>query len=317
MIGLNYELDSRFLDVGQIPSGFKPYQFDKIFARPFTLEELLLIHSSKSLDTLTHTCRAIDLVISVDVNELTDGDLAYLMAWLRLYSYPQAPTNAIWQCKYPTYFDAMGKYCGTHKTLKPVDIKRKGLIAKPCDKKNVYMAHGASQEIHLLDDDFELPEGLDFPRARTLLEAEDLDDKPELQKLFPALRCIADGKTLTDKYDLAKANWELFLRAQAFSKEYTHGVEEIVPIECLGCNTRDTIRRPINIKSYLYGQNDESIYDMQYNLMSAFHIDPDDKMPSKRFLYHHACFVKDMRERKEKAQVAKDNASKNRRRPGG
>lgn len=310
-VSVPYEYDSRFSDVLQLPSQFVPYDFDKIYARPFNIEELHLINSSKALDTLTHTLRAIDMVTSINISELTDGDLAYLMAWLRLYSYPKAPTNAIWQCKYPTYFDAMGKYYGTHLTVSPEEIKRKGLVAKACDKKNVYLAHGAKQEVVMLPEDHKLPAGVDFPRVKTLLEAEDLEDDNKMLKILPALRCIKEGETLEDKHKLAREDWDLFLRAQEFSKKHTHGVIEIVPIECLGCNTRDTIRRPINIKTFLYGQTEESIYDMQYNLMSAFNINPDDKMPSKRFLYHHACFVKDMRERKEKQQVEKENRKKN------
>ncbi len=311
----DYLHDGRFLDLGGIPSDFKPYSFDQIFARPLTVQELLLINSSKGLDTLLHTYRALDLVTSIDIAELTDGDLAYLMAWVRLYSYPKAPINAIWQCMHPVYFNARGQYCGTAKTLSSIEIKRKGLIAQPCRHKNVYISHGAAQSIHMLDRDLELPDGVDFPRAGTLLEAEEMeDDTPELKLLIPALRCIKEGTTIAEKHLIAKEDFALYQRAEDFSLKYTHGVSEIVPIKCMECNHPTRLDRPINLKSFMFGHNEESIYDMQYNLMSAFHINPDDTMPAKRFLYHHACFVKDMRERKEKADIAKANPKNARRR---
>lgn len=313
MINSQYLTDSRYLDIGGIPSAFKPYGMKEIYARPFTLNELLLIHSSKSLDSLAHTYRAVSLVSSCDIAELTDGDFAYLMAWLRLYSYPKAPINATWQCKTPIYHDHYGKeYLGT---VNDTEIKRRSLVTKPCDKNNVYLSHGAGQQVVMLEEDFKLPEGVDYPRAGTLLEAEDLEDDPKLSKLIPALRCVKQGKTILEKYKAVENDIALYLRAEAFSKLHTHGVREIVPIECLGCNTKHQINRPINLKAFLYGQTEESIYDMQYNLMSAFNIVPSDDMPSKRFLYHHSCFVKDMRERNERAKAAEEkrNIERNRR----
>jgi hypothetical protein len=86
------EYDSRFADIGQLPSRFIPYSsrylsdkcFDKLLIRPISINELKLISLAVTTKDIRNLVRAVGLVISQPVEYLTVGDFFYVMMWLRV-----------------------------------------------------------------------------------------------------------------------------------------------------------------------------------------------------------------------------------------
>lgn len=100
------EYDSRFADIGQLPSRFVPYSsrylrdkcFDKLLIRPLTINELKLISLAVTTKDIRNLVRAVGLVINQPVEALTVGDFFYIMMWLRVKSYTKSPVIVNWTC---------------------------------------------------------------------------------------------------------------------------------------------------------------------------------------------------------------------------
>lgn len=311
--------DTRFRDIGDLPTGFRLYSFKELLARPFTLNELYIISAANRVESIRHVLRAVDIVTSCDINQLTDGDFAYVLAWLRKNSYPESPTNAIWNCRNKLLSDHKGRKMPLSraygKSLQ--EIERLGWTLKECGHENVYLSHGASMNIEVLDEHFELPEGLDFPRIGTLAEAEDLREDPKYENVVDALRWIKEGTTLVEKYEYLKTQKDLTLynAANKMAKgKITHGVTETIPIECMMCYHKQTIydKVPDMIK-FFAGYTETSLYNIQYNLTTAFNIFIDDNMPSQKLLYMHSSYVKDLNEKREREALKAAQQRKGRR----
>lgn len=273
--------------------------------RPFSLNELYIVGAGHRADSIRHVIRAAEIVTSCDVNQLTDGDFAYVLAWLRINSYPESPINAVWQCKSKSLLDHKRRPLNMSKAAGKsfAEIDRLGWTLKECGHENVYLAHNASMDITVLED-FDLPEGLSFPTVSTLVEAEDLMEEPEFTHILDALRWIKEGKTLRDKYEYVKSlgNLELFNKAKEMANgRITHGITETVPIECMMCSTKQTVfdKVPSFIK-FFAAYTETSLYNIQYNLTTAFNIFIEDTMPSQKLLYMHSSYVKDLNEKKER-----------------
>ena len=279
------ERDSRYRDILGIPTGFKFYDFKRIFIRPLEVRDLSLLNFGVRLKTIVHVKKAIQATIDVDIDILTDGDFEYILGWHKMFSFPKAPINASWTC------------------AEVID-------GKVCGNKNVYMSHNASASVKMLDRSI-VPKGLTLPRVGTLEEAEDLASEPKYSKIVDILRVIDHPGTLEERYGFLKENPHLLQKAKKFSKLHTHGMTEYVPLWCSECDSRTSIDRPINKISFLGGHTENSLMDMQYNLASSLHIDPNEDMPAMKLLYIHSCFVKDMQEKREKQKV--NNAIKGKR----
>ena len=297
--------DTRFRDIGDLPTGFRLYSFKELMLRPFSLNELYIIAAGHQVDSIRHVIRAAQIVTSCDVNQLTDGDFAYVLAWLRMNSYPASPINAVWNCRSKSLLDHKRRKLNMSKAAgkSAAEIDRLGWTLKECGHENVYLSHGASMDIVVLEEDT-LDDGLDYPRIGTLVEAEDLREEPEFVHIVDALRWIKEGTTLRDKYEHVKqlGNLDLFNKAKAMADgRITHGVTETVPIECMMCSTKQTIfdKVPSFIR-FFAAYTETSLYNIQYNLTTAFNIFIEDNMPSQKLLYMHSSYVKDLNEKKER-----------------
>jgi hypothetical protein len=298
--------DSRFRDIGDLPTSFKLYEFKSILARPFTLNELYILSAGTRVKSVLHVLRAAQMVVSCDINDLTEGDLLYVLAWIRKNSYPESPVNATWVCANTILTDQYNSVLSIDKALgkSMKEIDRIGWTLKKCGHENVYLSHGASMSVKILEK-IDLPVGLCYPIVGTLVEEEELLDDPEFKHIVGALRWIKQGETIKDKFDYVKSlgNLDLFNQAMSLSKQgISHGVTETIPIECMTCSHKQTIRGIVpNLIKFFAGYTDTSLYNMQYNLASAFNINIEDSMPSQKLLYIHSSFVKDLNHKKELA----------------
>tara|TARA_Y100001963_G_scaffold127143_1_gene180304 strand:- start:1292 stop:2164 length:873 start_codon:yes stop_codon:yes gene_type:complete len=278
--------DSRYRDILGIPSGFSHYPFGKINIRPFEVRDLMLLNFGVKLKTIVHVKKAIQATIDVDVDLLTDGDFEYILGWHKMFSFPKAPVNVTWTCG----------------ELQEGEV---------CGNKNVYMSHNARVDVKMLETS--IPDGLTLPKVGTLEEAEDLAAQPKFSKIVDILRVVDCEGSLEDRYEFLKGKPDLFKRARAFSKLHTHGMVETLPLWCSECDARTKVVRPIDKVSFLGGHTENSLMDMQYNLASALHMNPDDSMPSMKLLYIHSCFVKDMQEKRERQKAENTIKAKRRR----
>ena len=304
--------DPRFIDIGDLPTGFAPYSFKELFARPFTVKELTLLYqgSNSTYAGISHIIRAVNMAVSCDVNDLTDGDFEYVMAWLRLNSYPKAPNQVHWTCKRavvsepdtdnlrPDYFDAS-----------ETELKLKGLVRRHCNEKNVEIVHNAKMEIHTLDDaDLIIPyEGLDFPRVATFNEFKRLiKEHPESEHEAKAARWIKEGKTLAEKIKLLnESDIDLYEKILECQTRYYHGISESMTLKCRVCKNIVKHTSYPDVRTFFASNSEQNILDMQYTLLSELKMQPDDDMPAKTLLYHYSSLAKDKQEEQERENLRK------------
>jgi hypothetical protein len=237
--------DSRFVDIGDLPSGQKPYTFTQLFIRPLSVNELKLISQAAMLEDVRHLIRAVDLVIDQDVHDITIGDFFYILMWLRVKSYPKSPIIVNWKCSatYHVELDETGKDLRVFPSADVTpDLLESGMIAeRQCSKQNTESIRMSNIEITCIPDDFAgLPEGFDYPRVRILPEIVEYTKKSEYVFILPAAQWIRQGKTLKDKFEaLEKApDLDLFETAFNLSEEVVHGIKENIMLKCANCGTQ-------------------------------------------------------------------------------
>lgn len=321
MYGVPAEIyrDHRYLDIGDLPTGFGPYRqhgFSKLYARPFVVRELSLLYAgsqSVSGTGLSHIVRAVDMAISCDASVLTDGDFEYVMAWLRLNSYPKAPSLVTWTCKKVNIVNIKDRAFQPDPSLFLLDDDRlrvRGMKHEVCDTENNEIVHNSDTIIHTLDDgDIVVAyDDLDFPRVATLVELSELvEEHPELRYEASIARWIKDGDTLKDKMRILNdaPNLDQFTRIQECTQRYKHGISETMGLRCRVCGNKLTHTARPDPTTFFADNSEQNILDMQYTLLSKFGLQPDDNMPAKTLLYHHSCYAKDRQAEQERINLAK------------
>lgn len=245
--------DARYQDIGNLPSNFFPYDFKILYIRPFTVRELRLISKAAVLKEMQHLLRAIDLVISVDINDISIGDFYYILMWLRIHSMPKTPYVIEWLCEVPVFIDL--------ETSQRVFYDAPGfnaqdLASQPekygqvpsCGTHNSEIIHMSDVKILSLDEDnFEsLPPAagtveFDFPRVRNLLEIQEAVADPELKLIAGPAQWIK-APTFKDKVDILEAtpDLDIFDSASVLNEQIIHGIQETTTLTCRGCG----IKRP-------------------------------------------------------------------------
>mgnify|MGYP006421224939 CR=1 FL=1 len=305
--------DHRYVNIGDLPTGFGPYQesgIDTIFVRPFTVRELNLLYVGANTEGngLEHILRAVNMCLSCDVNILTDGDLEYVMAWLRQYSFPKTPSLVTWYCRKVNFVYSTNKAFYEHDQPDENTIVNLGLEREQCNKENNEIVHNAKMMVDTLDDD-DLTmaySDLDFPRVGTLTDYHTLlYEYPEDWYEAKVARWVREGNTLDEKIQALRKNNDpnQYKRILECMKRYHHGIHEKMKLRCRGCgNTMDRTLSP-NITTFFASNSEQSILDMQYTLLSEFGLQPDDDMPSKTLLYHHSCLMRDKKDEEEKRKL--------------
>lgn len=308
--------DYRYVDVGDLPTGFGPYEglgVSKIYVRPFCVKELSLLHMGSNFGStgIGHIIRAVDMAISCEADILTDGDFEYLMAWLRLNSYPKAPSLVRWTCRKLNVIESKGRAFYTKPdafTMTERELKIKGLEYEICSATNNEIVHNVQTAIHTFDDDdlTMVYDDLDFPRVGTLVELNELlENSPEYGHHARTARWVREGDTIQDKMRILdeQPDLDMYFRIQECLKRYKHGITEKMKLRCRTCGNMVDHESAPNPMTFFADNSEKDILDIQYTLLAELKLQPNDDMPAKTLLYHHSCLAKDKQEEEERNRL--------------
>ena len=259
--------DSRYRDVGTLPSQFIPYsarhldllgepysevpRMEQIYARPLEMAEFKLLSQAIDLKKYAYLLRAINNVITYPVEWLTFGDFYYILAWLRIYSMPKRPYTFEWKCDAPYYRHretraplnyAMETWPTEEELVRDYDVSA-------CDTTNISITEWSDLEVHTLVEDLMLPEGFDFPRVNIYEESQASMMDAEMSHLVPGVQWIA-GVTWADKLVAASAEFEKFHVGMDINDAVDHGVVERVAFSCRQCRIKHIQPLPLNAFSF-------------------------------------------------------------------
>lgn len=298
-----YYLDSRFQDIGGLPTEYAPYDFDHMMVRHFTVAELQLLHHAMHSNDRPyfHIIRAVQLATSVDVSVLTDGDFEYLMAWLRKHSFPKVPLQVSWRCQQNIWAHKEDNHIGDPKmTAKEAELK--GYKREACNHNNVEIITNVQPLVHTLDahqQSIPYPD-LDFPRVATLSDFNDyVEENKWMLHMAECARWIKAGKTFKAKLTtlMNQPDNELYERIFEIRNKYHHGISERMRLNCKMCDHTFMHESSPRLLQFFADNSETDIFNISYNLLSTFGMQPDMNMPAKIFLYHHSTMAKAMKEK--------------------
>lgn len=300
-------LDVRFVNIGDLPTGFTPYGFKELYVREFTLAELKLLYIGMHSRTkpIEHIVRAVQHCCTVPVGELTDGDFEFLLAWLRMHSYPKAPLQVNWKCMKENLVYKKGRDFWRGPKLSLRDMALKGIELEVCQTNNVETVQAYRTKIVSLDDDdLYLPyDDIDFPRVATMSDFHmHVEENPHDRHMAECARWVKKGSTFRAKmvYLLNMRDNDLYERIQECRKRYHHGVIEVMNLRCRVCDHRWEHQTAPHILSFFADNTEEDIFKIQYNLLSEFGMPFDMNMPAKLFLFNYSSLAKDRRDAAER-----------------
>jgi len=229
--------DSRYSDIGPLPSQFHPYSWKNLYIRPFDISCLKLVSKAAALKDMSHMIRAIDLVITQDAGELSIGDFYYVMLWLRIHSYPKSPLTVEWTCSADMYMhrETQEIIFNDKNFKKPENIHEYEI--KKCDTENLEQIHMTTiSTVDLPEEGIELPEGFDFPRARDIQKLNEYLDNPEYRHLLSGAQWIK-APTVEEKFKILEESGsiEMFETGLALNSVLDHGVKETTTLHCRQC----------------------------------------------------------------------------------
>lgn len=246
-------LDSSYHDLGVLPSQGVPYpdMVGAFYIRPFRLAEFKMLSTAAQLGELSHLKRAIDNVISYDVERLTIGDFFYVMLWLRLKSMPKAPYITEWKCHQPYFVNKETKIplLYSQEQWPTVEELKEKYDVSECGTENTSVLHDTDTQILTLAEDFVLPPGFDFPRMNIYEERAAALADPEWTHLAPAIQWLA-GETWADKVAAAEANPDLIGEALDLNRRSVHGISEQVTFFCNRCRVKHTTQLKLDALSF-------------------------------------------------------------------
>lgn len=310
---MDYARDARYINIGDLPSGGVTYDFTDIYVRQFILRELPLLHLGMTAKVRPHQhiIRAVQMTCSVDINQLTDGDFCYVMAWLRRNSFPEFPVNAQYTCNNMVYINNKNSI-GVGITAKTA--KSLGYWLSPCAHKQTELVKRVEIDVHTLDDDdlsIKNPE-IDFPRVGTLTDFYDfIGTRPSMKYMGTLARWVKKGSTFKAKlaYLMSQKDMKLLEEIEKTSKLYFHGITERIRLRCGSCNHVKTHESSPSLLAFFADNTDKDIYNMIYNLMSQFGAAPDLDLPVRLFLHSHSTLAAERRDAEAKQKAAQQKVS--------
>jgi hypothetical protein len=319
---IDFYNDTRYIDIGDLLTGFAPYEFKSLYIRPFTVSDLIAL-AQGSVETgsrISHVIRTVNCAISEDVGLLTDGDFEYVMAGLRIYSYPKTPNQVHWTCKKPVVVPE-----GSDDNLTVMleeadtsdrDLKLKNLVRRPCDNRNVEIVHNVKMDIHSLkDDDLVIPYSeIDFPRVATLNDYFlHIKEHPEDKYAARVARWLKAGTTLAEKMKLLNSvSTTTYNRIIECQTRYYHGISESMTLKCRVCRNTVPYKSTPDLRTFFAGNSEQNILDIQYTLLSDLKLQPDLNMPAKALLFYYSSLAKDKQQEQERENLRKATRRKGR-----
>lgn len=296
--------DPRYIHIGDLPSGGLCYECpEDVFVRYITVQEMLVLNMGAILRDPRHILRAVQLCTNVDIKTLTDGDFYYVMAWLRLHSFPKAPVTSEWTCvnSMLVHSDTRSYYEDQQATVYPSSVVR-----ETCNCLNTQLIHNPKLNVTTLEDDFAgLPANIGFPTVDTLVDyLTKAEEDTSTKDFYYVARMVKAGSCLEDKIRiLEKAPLSLYEDIQEVRKIYDHGVSETLGLKCRMCEYKTDYTLKPDLFSFFANNTEQTILDIQYSLQQALGAVPDNTMTAKQLLYFHSCLAKDVREKEEQRRA--------------
>lgn len=256
---LKIQKDSRFSDIGQLPSKYYPYDLKDLHIRPFGVKELRLLSKAITYNNLDYMVSAVDQVIDHDAFSLTIGDFYYVLMWLRLQSFPKTPLVVTWPCEEKVLFHKeTGDMLFNDVQRSMTEEELYNYRLEDCGTHNSESIYHTTLDIIHLEDDFDLAaldSRLDYPRARHLNDITQALADPELRMIVNAAQWIkieVGEDTLENKIKLLEeqSDLELFDSASAANQVVVHGLAEATKLTCRKCRKQYNYAIQINPLSF-------------------------------------------------------------------
>lgn len=315
-------MDRRYLGIGDLPSnGNVQYSFDEVCVRPLEVGDLTPLYTAISQTSIRNLVRVLTHCVSVDMHQLTDGDLFYALAWVRLYSYPKSSVTVTWKCNEPVILNRLKKIQldPRLKKFSEQQLKDKGLHVGCCETKNTIPLSNVSIKQIRLPENAGLPEHLDYPRVATLIEYDEMyADDPSMNEVARLARWMKRGDTLAEKINflqrlIRREGLDVLCKLKAIEANYFHGVKDVYVLDCHRCDTKTRVENIPNILKFFNTTSEESVLNMQFNLANAIHLQTGEDLPAKKLLYWHSCYEKDLIEKEEKRRLKEASRKQGRR----
>jgi hypothetical protein len=235
----------------------------------FKVPQIMKLSKAVKLNSIKPVVEALGDVITVPVEQLTDGDFFFLLTYQRMTC--MKPLSAVWSCEEVVYKEQNGDREFTPAGVKElVEIYKKKeaegtleeadenpdnimLLTETCGKDNILELNMANFDtLRLPEEAPELDPLLDYPRVSTLAEYNSLINDPELSAILPAVRWIKAGATLKDKLDILQAepSLELFEKAMEAELSIRHGVSKVVKVNCAQCRQESPVLFNISANTF-------------------------------------------------------------------
>ena len=305
-------MDRRFLSIGNLPSnGNAEYGYLDVSVRPLEIGDLTQLFTASSQGSIRNYISVLSHCISTSAYNLTDGDLLYALAWVRLHSYPKSTVTVTWDCKEPVIENRKGVAQLDPKWKRKTipQLKDRGLRYATCDRKNTIPLTNVSIKQFKLPDEMHLPDFMTIPTVSTLVEYdEEYCGDPKLERVAKLARYIKDGDTLYDKvktlnklmrrHGVSIADEILYWKPKLF-----HGIKDVYVLDCHRCDKKTRVEKTPDLLKFFNITSEESVLNMQYNLANAINMPTVEETPAKKLLYWHSCYEKDLQEKEEKRRL--------------
>lgn len=314
-------MDRRYIDIGLLPSnGNVDYSFDSISVRAFELGDLTPLFTAITQSNMHNLIKSLQHCVDVDLMELTEGDLLYVMGWIRMFSYPKSSVIVTWKCNHQVIENSIShiEFDPRFENYSDDKLSDTGHKRTYCLRKNTVPLTQVSIKQYKLPEEIPLPDFLTLPRVKSLVEFDEYySDDSELSTIAGYARWMKAGDSLEDKIKQLRKHTRrhgvsVISDITSYRERFFHGIKDVMRLDCCRCDHKSTVERVPDIIKFFSVTSEESILNMQYNLSSAIGIQTDQDTPSKNLLYWHACYEKDRIEKEEKKRM-QEAQKKNRR----
>lgn len=255
-------------DSSNLPSRGIPYAVKTIEVNPFRPRHLPFLSEAILTKNDAPMIEAVGQVMDFDVNQLTDGDFYYILAWLRFYS-RDLPIFCEWECT-GIVFTREGDESGKLYTMEEIDsmteqyFNARGTEAEAhmedpskitwleqdCDEYNNQTVAFEEFTLKYMDES-ELDPALDYPRVRDLVAYKELGADVRNQKVIGPVRYLKEGKTLHERLNsLDNIEMDLFDKASRAHFQFDHGVLQRIHKKCKKCGREHAFDVTVDAHSF-------------------------------------------------------------------
>lgn len=263
---LDRTVSERHVFIESLPSDFQVYDFQGLYMRPFTLDNLSTVAKWAETSEAEYIKQALDATLNVPLDDLVIQDAIFLMYFHRSLSYPKSPHTMEWTCETIEREGQKWDGCG-HNNL--TELRAKNVLVthlsdlnfsarfmpEELDLPRMYLYsdwlwlnkqnalwHDYRLRKQLYDYDSELVQaGLRDVLSVEKPKAPRLDVAPEDLMLYNAALFVKAEDCLQAKVDWLRnrqEDLELLQVALQYSRNLVFGVAEKALVECANCGAQ-------------------------------------------------------------------------------